>query len=163
MVKILGNLPFEHPKDLLELVRSMDLQVLKNWDDDTVKCCVHKVIQSEPILIEVCYSIHTAPYPLAQREFVTVRAYKTLPDGTHIQVQTSINNKEFRTDPSVVRGVNVLSGWRARPIEGKLHVSRITSIDPKGSIPYWVVALYKTKAAKNIEGMRGYLHKLNVK
>jgi len=77
----------------------------------------------------------------------------------HLSIQ-----KEFKTDPSIVRGSNVFSGWEVKPTgDGKLKVIRITSIDPKGTIPLWVVALYKTKAAQNIEGIRGHLIKTSTK
>jgi len=161
MVKVIGTIPYSDIRGFMELVRSMDMQVLKNWDTDTLTAKVHKVIKPDPVLIEVCATTHSAPFPIASREFVTVRGLRVQEDGSHIQVQTSINSKEFKTDPSIVRGVNVFSGWEVKPLaDGKIHVVRITSIDPKGTIPLWVVALYKTKAAQNIEGIRGHLLKL---
>jgi len=164
MVKVIGTVPHNDVKGFMELVRTMDLLVLKHWDTDTINAKVHKVIKSEPLLIEVCATKHSAPFPIATREFVTVRGLKVLEDGTHMQVQTSINSSEFKTDPSIVRGTNVFSGWEVKPTgDGKLKVIRITSIDAKGTIPLWVVALYKTKAAQNIEGIRGHLLKTTPK
>lgn len=93
-------------------------------------------------------------------------------DGSRRTVNTSINHKDFPAT-QYVRGVIHLSGYVLRPIEGRVlcdglpvlplpalltldsagkpdecTIQRVTKIDPKGSIPLWVVNMFKGKAAK---------------
>jgi len=160
-VKVTATIPAT-PKAFFDLVRSMDLTLCKTFDNNLKSATVHKVVkEGVPFYIEICRTTHNTPMPVTNREIVYIRAYRVDPDGTHYQVQTSINSKDFPNDSNYVRAVAVITGYVARPHgDGtSCKVTRVSCFDPKGSIPGFIQDKFKANAANMLANMRTYIEK----
>jgi len=160
-IKVTATLPTT-PKGFIDLVRSMDVAHCKTWDVNLKSAAVHKVVkEGPPYFIDICHTTHNTPMPVTNREIVYMRAYRVDPDGTHYQVQTSINSKDFPNDSSYVRGVAIITGYVAHPHgDGtSCKVVRLSCLDPKGSIPGFIQDKFKANAGNMLANMRTYLEK----
>jgi len=155
-IKVIGTIPAS-PTDLLAILSITDVETLKKWDVDLISYKIHAKL-AEDLLIT--YATYHTPYPITHRNFVTVKGLKRLPNGTIIYGSSSVNHTDYPVDTNYVRGLVNLSLYVIQPVEGNPKASqliRIASIDPKGSIPAFVVNMFKTKAAKSYDLLRKYI------
>jgi len=161
-IKVTATMPGT-PKEFFDLVRCMDIDKCKSWDPNLKSGKVHKVVKDGSPLIEVCHTTHNTPFPVTNREIVYMRAFKVESDGAYIQVQTSINTKDFPHDSNYIRAVAVITGWVARPTGTNCQVARLSTFDPKGTIPGFVQDKFKSNAASMLVTMRTFLEKQHKK
>jgi hypothetical protein len=154
-VRVVGTLNVKTDA-LAGLLMTQDLEVYKNWDPD---CLEIRPVSKVDDTLMVNFARFAVPYPLTERCFVLTKGIKRNPDGSILIVQASINHKDFKYDPNMVRGVVYVSGYLLTPADGKTKMIRITQLDPKGNIPTWVVNMFKGKAAKGSHQLRMYAQK----
>jgi len=106
--------------------------------------------------LRMCFK---SPGPVTNRDFVVFGIAKTLPDGTFVQVSKSITHPGAPEDRNYVRGELRASGFILKPIDGgkAANVIYIVGVDPKGSVPKFVVNLVSTKQPMNINTIKDYL------
>jgi hypothetical protein len=105
----------------------LDWKIVKTINDNTV----------------VLYTGHSTPIGVTNRENLNVRGWDE-ENGTIYVYTQSINDPEVPTVDGRVRSVVHVSGWIIEPLEdgSKCKVTRVMQLDPKGSIPSFVVNAY---------------------
>eukprot|EP01104_Vermistella_antarctica_P010503 TRINITY_DN2809_c1_g1_i1.p1 TRINITY_DN2809_c1_g1~~TRINITY_DN2809_c1_g1_i1.p1 ORF type:complete len:232 (-),score=57.03 TRINITY_DN2809_c1_g1_i1:151-846(-) len=143
-------------QECFALNRETDLERVHKWDADVIETKIHKQISEN---VEVMYSTHNAPFPVTNRSFVYLRSKRVDEDGAIFSTSISINDDEYPVDSNFVRGVNQ-SQWCFLPVEGndkQCKLIRVVAIDPKGSIPTWIVNSHKKKGADLLVTLRKVL------
>eukprot|EP01110_Echinostelium_bisporum_P006975 TRINITY_DN27121_c0_g1_i1.p1 TRINITY_DN27121_c0_g1~~TRINITY_DN27121_c0_g1_i1.p1 ORF type:complete len:256 (-),score=70.69 TRINITY_DN27121_c0_g1_i1:103-843(-) len=151
-----GTLPIA-PKKLWEILWENKLETVKQWDAD--------LISYEKILIinenaELTRARVTAPYPVYPREFVTVRGRKEV-DGVFYIFSTSVNTTLVEPDSTYVRGVIETNFFMLKPVDGqpdRVHLTRVTQVDPKGNIPTFVTEMVKKKSGEYVVKLRRVMY-----
>jgi len=141
------------PKALFEKFWAFNFEWIKTFDIDMKEIAKLLEVNSEVMLVR---TRATAPFPVTPREFVLVRGRKEQ-DGALYIFTTSVNYAGSEVDAAYVRGVIPANGYIFRPVEGdpnKTNLSRVTSIDPKGAIPLWVIDMVKTKSGDFMARLR---------
>lgn len=106
-----------------------------------------KVVKTVDETNHVIYSGHKTPFPVTDRELCYLRTQHKLDGGAVLMVGVSINDKDVPTAEGRVRAV-VLACWLFKPQEdGKTHVTRCIQLDPKGSVPSFLINAQQAKAA----------------
>mmetsp|Transcript_25905 Transcript_25905/g.40433 ORF Transcript_25905/g.40433 Transcript_25905/m.40433 type:complete len:230 (-) Transcript_25905:70-759(-) len=105
--------------------------------------------------LSVRYSAFTVGPMISNREFVFIQVSRDLEDGSKLLATKSINRADKKQAASHVRGTIALAGMLVVPKDnGECLVHRTVQVDPKGSIPGWVVNMNKTKVATRITKIR---------
>jgi len=140
------------PEKLVGLAVSKNLDEAKRLEADAL---VYDLIKSVPGNIEVVYTAQNLPFPLSSREALHCRIAKTETNGAINVASTSINDPNVKIGEGRVRSVIIISGWSFLPIEGgKTKVTRLVQLDPKGSIPTFVVNAYISKVGTSLANLR---------
>ncbi|KAL6041075.1 hypothetical protein QOT17_025107 [Balamuthia mandrillaris] len=146
------------PAALKRLMDSNDLKLKQNWEREMVGLDVIEEVTDRIIVVRARYK---APFPVTNREFVTIKCDTTLKDGTRVTYGCSINHDRCYADSNFVRGVVRIMGAFYRPVPGSPNMcsfARIITVDPKGNIPAWVVNATKSKAGASIILIRKYIN-----
>mmetsp|Transcript_3711 Transcript_3711/g.10173 ORF Transcript_3711/g.10173 Transcript_3711/m.10173 type:complete len:230 (+) Transcript_3711:75-764(+) len=131
----LEKLKATHDPDILEL------EMLETFGDVTVR-----------------FSSFYVAAVVSNREFVYVQVNRKLDDGSYVMATKSINRPGKKVVSGNVRGVVSLAGAQIVPDKEdpqKCMVYRSVMVNPKGSIPGWVVNMSKSKCAQKIVAVRG--------
>jgi len=152
-IKVIATLPIS-AQEAFDFFR--DESKAKSWDADLLESVPHEKIDEDTTIY---YLLYNTPFPITKREFVVVRHHKKYSDGSFLIANFSINHPSFKENSNAVRGATIISGWSLKPDNGQTRVTRITRLDPKGSIPAWVVNSFKGKAAKQIGVIKGLIKK----
>ena len=147
----------ELPVDkLLPQVASVDGEHFKAQDDELLDWKVLKTIDDANAIV---YSGHKCPFPVTNRELLYVRTVHKLDDGRTLVVGASINDKDQNVVDGRVRAV-VLACWLFAPQDGgKTHVTRVIQLDPKGSVPGFLINAQQAKAATAISILQKFASK----
>jgi len=159
--KASGTLPIA-PKTIFEKIWEFDVEWMKTIDSNLATYTKILQVGSD---VQLVRSRMFAPMPLSHREFVAVRTRKTINDNVYIIASVSVNypSGDKDSDPSCVRGVAHLNGFIFRPVEGnpnQTKLTRIVQVDPKGSVPLFVVDMMKRKAAEFVAKLREECHNM---
>lgn len=149
LAKSKGILPVS-PEKCMEFVKDISLENRKKWDPELLFYNVKAEITDDIVVTHVAFS---APYPVATRDFCSLRCSKKDEDGTCYIWGSSIAHESIPEDASngYVRGNALLSSWIFRPTDdGKTQVIQINQLDPKGWIPAFVVNMSKGKAVERL-------------
>jgi len=140
-----------NPITIFKLVQSIDITEVKLFDKDLFSVTLLKEFK-DSLQCQIVQTVYTAPFPVANREFIILRGGKKEEDGTYLSLNCSINFKGAHEIPGHVRGVCAIAGWIIKPLEGgtKCQCIRVAQVDPKGWIPPMVVNLFKWKAAEGL-------------
>ena len=125
----------------------LDLKARRNWDASLID--VQSVGTHGANLDEVFYLAVKSPSGLSNRDYVKVRRFKKLPNGSYVVIEKSTTHPNFPPRKGFVRGEVLLSGHLLEPVEGNPEATLMTTlseIDLKGSIPSPVVNFLTTKA-----------------
>jgi len=140
------------PDKIVSFVLAKNLDESKRLEADAI---VYDVIKTVPGGIEVVYTAQNLPFPLAAREALHCRIHKPGDNGAIFLASTSINDPNVKLGEGRVRSVVTISGWSFIPIEGgKTAVTRLVQLDPKGSIPTFVVNAYISKVGTSLANLR---------
>jgi len=172
MVKASGTVP-ETPKRLYNFLCSLDGEKKKYFDENLKEFTVVEKISTN---VEMHRLIYSAPYPIQSREFLLLNVKKEETDvntcnniHNHNNHENNSNNKVFflysfsiqhEDYPEVsdyVRGevkVNALLLYPSPDYPGYTYLVKISQVDPKGSIPDWLVNITKEKTADFIFVLR---------
>lgn len=125
----------------------MDLKGRMAWDASLLE--VQSLGTHGPDLDEVFYVGVKSPSGLSNRDYVKVRRFKKLEDGSYIVIERSTTHPNYPPRKNFVRAEVLLSGHLIQPVPGNPNACRVTNvseIDLKGSIPGPVVNFLTTKA-----------------
>lgn len=102
----------------------------------------------------VCYK---APWPVTAREFVSVQNWFEK-DGNYYLVQESVNYPKKYTEPTkeYVRGYKKSGLVLKSTGDKQMEAFRVVILDPRGSIPGWVVSTAKKDDAGRLFAMKKY-------
>jgi len=131
------------------LAQARDIQILRKFDKDILQL---NLIQEFKDSMEIVQTVYSAPFPVAGREALVLRAGKKQEDGVYISVNSSINDARVPDTTGYVRAAVSVAGWIITPIEDgtKSHCIRIAQIDPRGWIPPFLTNLFKRKTAEGL-------------
>jgi hypothetical protein len=141
------------PQALYNKLSKYDLEWAQQFDTDLVEF-TRLLTVGEDVALVLFRS--KAPYPVTPREFVLVRGRKEM-HGTYYIYSMSVNYEKAAYDANFVRGVVPHNAFILRPVQGNPHqtrMTRITAIDPKGSVPSFVVNMMKTKSGDYLGRLR---------
>jgi len=112
------------------------------------KLIFHEVVKEITPDIVVTRSRFSAPFPVTDREFLTMRSMKKLEDGSYVVSVRSINDESVPFDENYVRGESN-SDIYIFPVDGtknNVGIISVDNIDPKGWVPTFVVNSHKSSA-----------------
>lgn len=133
---------------LLAEVSGVDGEHFKAQEAELLDWKVMKTIDDSNVVV---YSGHKAQFPVTNRELCYLRTVHKLDDGRVLVCGVSINDKDVPTVDGRVRA-SVLACWLfASQDANKTHVTRCIQLDPKGSVPGFLVNLQQKKAATAID------------
>jgi hypothetical protein len=136
---------------LLAEVTSSDGERFKAQEDDLLDWKVVKTISDNQSII---YSGHKVPFPVTNRELCYLRTIHKLEDGRVLVCGNSINDKDVASVDGRVRAV-VLACWLFTPQDAtKTHVTRCIQLDPKGSVPTFLINAHQAKSAIAINTLK---------
>eukprot|EP00276_Gloeochaete_wittrockiana_P014110 CAMPEP_0184332340 /NCGR_PEP_ID=MMETSP1089-20130417/1521_1 /TAXON_ID=38269 ORGANISM="Gloeochaete wittrockiana, Strain SAG46.84" /NCGR_SAMPLE_ID=MMETSP1089 /ASSEMBLY_ACC=CAM_ASM_000445 /LENGTH=218 /DNA_ID=CAMNT_0026655661 /DNA_START=48 /DNA_END=704 /DNA_ORIENTATION=+ len=119
---------------------------------------------SEPIRYsEILHQSFSMPFPLSNRDFVTIRAYK-FEDNSWTTTARSVVHPAVPEDANFVRGDIVVDGFQVSPSpENPNHsyVRYVAQVDPKGSIPAFAVNLANRKVPQVLATLRDVISREN--
>merc|ERR1712232_1385016 len=112
----------------------------------------HEVIRivDEDTKTYLSYSQFSTPMGVSNRDFLTLRSQIELENGSTLIVSQSVNYKDTPFKPSVIRGVTRNGRLFVPQPNGDVLVTLVDHVDPKGSVPAFVINLFKKKAAEAI-------------
>lgn len=117
----------------------------------------HNVTNEIDRKIVVAHSHYKAPFPVTNRDFLALRTYQEKEEGTHLIAVQSINDKEIPHESGSVRGTSncgVLLVPNYAGVKGDVLCVTVDHIDPKGSVPNFVIRMYKQKASDRLVRMQ---------
>jgi hypothetical protein len=153
------------PEALFHAVSSTDVEERRRWEKDLLEFRIVEEVSKD---IQVLYTSYRAPSPVASRDFVAVKARKRLVvrgEPRIISFGTSISHPSCPLTPNYVRAV-ATSAFIISKVPGdpsRCHCIRITQVDPKGSIPGFVINLSKQKAAAAFSILRAAIEERKIR
>jgi len=149
-----GTLPVD-PQTIFDKVWAYDVEWTKKIDPHLVLFVKILEVNDDVQLVRIRAA---AIRPVSNREFICVRCRKVINNIRYIySVSVNYPQGDADSDPNSVRGVMQLNGFIFRPVEGNpnhVFLKRIVQIDPKGSVPLWIVDMMKRKAADFVVKLR---------
>ena len=117
---------------------------LKSYDHTMIQYKTPYTVSGTEVLI--ADTAYTAVWPVASRQFISLHDNYDTPNGGHIFVQESIKTDKAKPNSKYVLAYKK-SGLLIEPDtenKDRCYCERIIMMSPCGSIPNWVVAIYKT-------------------
>lgn len=129
-----GKVNINAPLDkVLQVVR--DTANIPKWYHNTSHARKLNIISQDQSLN---YSIASAPWPVSDRDSVTLVTKKRLADGV-ILIELKAQPKAFPKQPGLVRIPKLEGYWKLVPIAGnKTEVTFEIAAEPGGEIPSWL-------------------------
>ena len=140
-VRGVGIIPATSEVLRLHLVQ-MDLRF--HWDEMFLGANYHLEVTPN---IRVAYYSFKAPWPVTNRDFLTVAGETLTDDGLFVSVVNSIERADFPEKEGFVRAILKSSGFVVKPMENdengkpRCKVTYLVSLNPMGYIPTWLVNL----------------------
>jgi hypothetical protein len=115
-------------------------EAAQKTDEELLEWKVVKSINDNTVVL---YTGHSTPIGVTNRETLVVRGWDE-ENGTIYIYSVSVNDPEVPSVDGRVRSVVHVGGWIIEPVEdgSKCNVTRVFQLDPKGSIPSFVVNMY---------------------
>jgi hypothetical protein len=138
-VRGVGIIPASSEVLRLHLVQ-MDLRF--HWDEMFLGAKYHLEVTPN---IRVAYYSFKAPWPVNNRDFLTVAGETLTEDNLFVSAVNSIEREDFPEQEGFVRAILRNSGFVVKPIENdengkpRCKVTYVVSMNPMGWIPTWVV------------------------
>jgi len=132
------------PQSLFNFFYSMTDKTKQEYDTNLIDCTTVREVTKE---IKVQRLRYSAPFPIYPREFVVLRVDKQI-NGSYYLFSSSISYDACPATTQFVRGVMRVSGLIMQPNENGTLLTKIVQIDPRGSIPAFVVNLVGYKQAE---------------
>jgi len=162
-VRTSATFPFS-AKQIFDFV--WDVTNRNKWDEYFKEVrVIEELPANDPIKVaQVAYQSFAAPFPVYHRDFVLVRGYKIEEDGSYVTSAKSTTHPSIPAEcPSHVRGEVVVDGFWMVPDpanpEGSTNLKYIAHVDPKGSIPYFVINLANRKVPSTMAALNVALRK----
>lgn len=116
----------------------------------------HKNVKEIKENLVVGHSHYKAPFSVTNRDFLALRTYQICVDDSHLIAIQSINDEEIPFEDRFVRGVSNCGIFLVPNYNDKDSVLCITvdHVDPKGSVPSFVINMYKKKAKERLLKMQ---------
>ncbi|XP_042182018.1 START domain-containing protein 10-like [Oncorhynchus tshawytscha] len=113
-----------------------DTSYRKKWDSNMID--THDIGRLT-VNADVGYYSWKCPSPLKNRDFVTMRSW--LPLGNdYLIINYSVKHPQYPPKKDYVRAVSLLTGYLIQSNEeNSSTLYYLTQVDPKGSLPKWVV------------------------
>jgi len=103
------------------------------------------------------YSIQRGAFMVQQRDFVGVQETLLADDGTIEMYQTSIiDDQKAPASSGKTRGHLSVAGWLIKPVGADTEVTYVIKVDPKGSLPSWLVSAIMNESPLLIAKIREY-------
>lgn len=153
------------PEALFHAISSADVEERRRWEKDLLE---FRIVEEVTKDIQVLYTSYRAPSPVTSRDFVAVKAKKRLVvrgEPRLISFGTSIGHSSCPLNPNYVRAV-ATSAFIISKVSGdpsRCHCIRLTQVDPKGSIPGFVINLSKQKAAAAFSILRAAIEERKIR
>jgi len=133
---------------LVAEVNALDGERFKAQEAELLDWKLMKTIDDSNVVV---YSGHKTQFPVTNRELCYLRTMHKLDGGKILLCGVSINDMDVPTLDGRVRAV-VLACWLFDPQDAnKTHVTRCIQLDPKGSVPGFLINLQQKKAATAID------------
>jgi START domain len=140
------------PEEIAEFV--LDISKKKRWDGMSEEISIVKEFDQN---FKIIYESFYAPWPVSHRDFVyAIKVFKR--DDGVLLIAKSINAgvPERR---GVVRGEIIVSGFYLKSLgPSATNVTYLVSVDPKGSLPGFIVNMLGKKQSSNVNKIRHVMH-----
>ncbi|MCP4913342.1 MAG: hypothetical protein GY909_09490 [Oligoflexia bacterium] len=172
-IKVEGTIDAALPCTMSNL---REVEASSEWIPGQIKKTTLKEVSD---LEAVTYSLSDLPWPLNNREMILHnQLHLDLENDLLYVVSKSVNHPDHATVPEdTVRAIVHYSNVGLRPVtKKKTYVELTVFVDPKGSIPSWVVNFYQqgwpiefikaletrcqSKSPKLLPGLKRYMHRL---
>lgn len=122
--------------EMLAILR--DVEGTKEWDKNS---SVKKTIRNISDIEADTYSVSSMPWPITDRDLVMNNKLRLdLPNNFMIVDGYSIKHKDYPRKENRVRAKMGIARFKLRPVtDTKTYIEMYIHIDPKGSIPKWMV------------------------
>lgn len=138
---------------LLSFIHSSDPAVIQKFEPDLMSSRV--VRQWDDGNYAIYLRNYSTPAILDNREFLSLCRLIRQDDGSVIRVATSINFPGIPVTKDFIRGQIIITGYLLTPkSDTQTHVIRISQVDPKGSIPKFLVNTAKKKTGDYVQNLR---------
>lgn len=100
----------------------------------------------------LCYSKYKTPFGIANRDFVTLRNFVKLDDHTYLLTCQAVNYSGIPFGEGFVRGANTSGRLiKVHPSDPTtVDVVTVDHVDPKGSIPSFIVNTFKKRTGERL-------------
>ncbi|XP_058853033.1 START domain-containing protein 10-like [Acipenser ruthenus] len=112
-----------------------DTSYRKKWDSNMIDTYD---IGRLTVNADVGYYSWRCPSPLKNRDFVTLRSWLPL-GGDYMIINYSVKHPKYPQKKDYVRAVSVQTGYLIKSNGVNSTLFYMTQVDPKGSLPKWVV------------------------
>ena len=141
------------PKTISETFFTCTTKTLNKWDSTFAHYEPEVIIEAEgEEQMQIDYMISSLPWPVWGRDFVLLNGRRIIEDTAyHYHTSTDVDTKPPEPN-KYVRGHITLSGFAFGPADGQPYetsqstkIVRILHVEPKGSIPGWLINTQATK------------------
>ncbi|XP_034290897.1 START domain-containing protein 10-like isoform X3 [Pantherophis guttatus] len=113
-----------------------DTEYRKKWDLNVIE--THEIARLSDNA-DVGYYSWKCPKPLKNRDVVTLRSWRVL-DKSYVILNFSVKHQKYPPRKDLVRAVSLLAGYLVQPTgPNSCCLTYLAQVDPKGSLPKWVV------------------------
>ena len=143
-------------EQMLKFNMESDVVEMKKYDKSMLNYQVFDKVEGTEII--VTHTAFSITWPVVPRQFVSLHDNYDVETG-HIFVQQSILNDKVEINKKYVTGYKKSGLLIERDPENKdkCYIERVLYLDPRGSIPSFVVASQKTNDAERLWEMKTYV------
>lgn len=140
---------------IIHALKESDLHARKRIYDELM---TYQIVNEVNNQVHIGYSQYATPSITSNRDFVAIQAHKEFEDGSHIVVVQSINHEGVVTNKGFVRGISNC-GIFLKPLgPKKIQVISVEYVDPKGSVPSFLLNVYKKKAGQRLNNVESLFY-----
>jgi len=122
--------------DIIRFYYNCDLTEKQKVDPDIMR---HDHLQTITDNIQIYHSQYKTPFGITNREFVAMRILTPLDNGGFLITIHSINRQDVPFNNNFVRGISNSGTLLIPKPDGKIQITTVDHIDPKGWIPSMIV------------------------